>query len=231
MSDPVRLRRSEETGAFERGLLEAGAAERMSDAKKLAMAAAVVAGATSAVAPSAKAWSASMTFKVALGLAGVALVTGGMATSALRSAAPAAVLGVRAPRVFTPPKAAPAAAPAAPVAEVAAPATSRPAAPARVAASATALPEHDLAAEAQMLELARDALARSDPSGALAIVDRHDATFPRAELVDEARVLRIEALAAKGEVASARALGEPWLAGHPSSPYAARVRRAIGRAP
>jgi hypothetical protein len=44
----------------------------------------------------------------------------------------------------------------------------------------------------------------------------------------EATVLRVEALARAGDMAAARRTGDAFLASHPQSPYAARVRSLIG---
>ena len=90
--------------------------------------------------------------------------------------------------------------------------------------------EGDLAAETALLEEARDAVTRRDGEAALAVLAQHSRAFPRPALADEAFVLRVEALAAQGDGARLRALAAPWLASHPASPYAPRVRRALAQA-
>jgi hypothetical protein len=85
----------------------------------------------------------------------------------------------------------------------------------------------DLAAEAALLEDARDAVARHDGAAALAVLNRHSKTFPRPALADEAFVLRVEAISTQGDHERVRALASPWLANHPTSPYAPRVRRVL----
>lgn len=107
----------------------------------------------------------------------------------------------------------------------------RPAATTGVVASASAhAPAGDtLAAEAAMLDDARDAVARRDGAAALAVLAEHQRVFPRPALADEAFVLRVEALAWQGDSEGVRALATPWLAIHPASPYAPRARRALAQ--
>jgi len=90
-----------------------------------------------------------------------------------------------------------------------------------------------LAAELRLVEQARSALAADRPREALAALAAHRAAFPRGVLGDEAEVLRVDATARAGDAAKARDLGRAFLAAHPSSPYAARVRSivAAGEAP
>ncbi|MFO0677393.1 MAG: hypothetical protein U0169_12735 [Polyangiaceae bacterium] len=105
------------------------------------------------------------------------------------------------------------------------------AAPSVVSASPGIVATDSLAAETAALAEARARLRGADPAGALAELDAFRAAHPRPVLGDEATVLRVEALAAKGDLSAARALGEPWLARHPSNAYASRVRRALGSTP
>ena len=85
-----------------------------------------------------------------------------------------------------------------------------------------------LAEEVASLDAARSALSSGDGPGALRALDVFQETFPRARLGTEAHVMRIEALAACGRSSDARAAAETFLASHPDSPFAPRVRRAIG---
>jgi hypothetical protein len=87
-------------------------------------------------------------------------------------------------------------------------------------------PDSDLAREMAMLAEARRAL-ESDPARALALAERGRREFPRSLFAEERAAIRILALAAQDRDAQARRLGEAFLAEHPSSPFAARVRRAI----
>lgn len=96
-------------------------------------------------------------------------------------------------------------------------------------ASAALPPEPTLADEVSSLDAARRALSSGDGPGAVRALDAFQGKFPRARLGTEALVLRIEALVASGRLGEARGLGEPFLAAHPDSPFAPRVRRAIGR--
>ena len=71
------------------------------------------------------------------------------------------------------------------------------------------------------------ALRKSDPAGALALLDRYDQQFPRGTLAPEATVARIEALVASGNTTRARELATKFLAAHGDSPLAHRVRRSV----
>lgn len=84
-----------------------------------------------------------------------------------------------------------------------------------------------LADEVVAIDAARAVLARGDARAALRALDGYDKTFPRGTLAPEAEALRIEALAASGDRAGAAARANAFLSAHPSSPLAARVRRAL----
>ncbi|MCC6554624.1 MAG: outer membrane protein assembly factor BamD, partial [Polyangiaceae bacterium] len=71
---------------------------------------------------------------------------------------------------------------------------------------------------------AREALAGGRARAALAALDAYSARFPGGRLALEAEVLRIEALAGSGEASAATALARAFLAAHPASPYANRLR-------
>lgn len=94
--------------------------------------------------------------------------------------------------------------------------------------SAPSTPKPNLAGEAALLDRARAALGAGDPSGAIAALDEHRKGYARPMLGIEATVLRIDALSRLGDRARARSLGEAFLAQHPDSPHAARVRSLIG---
>lgn len=103
--------------------------------------------------------------------------------------------------------------------------------PATSAARASSRPERDpLEREAAMLEEARSALDR-DPSGALAALDRHSATFPAGRLSMERELLAVEALRRLGRNAEARARGAALLARAGGSIYEARVRAMLDSLP
>lgn len=90
---------------------------------------------------------------------------------------------------------------------------------AKPAASAAAL-----RAELSALDAARAALAGGNPQGALALLDSYDRANPRGLLRLEAEVLRIDALAKSGRTEAAKKRAEAFLARHPNSVLASRVR-------
>ena len=85
-------------------------------------------------------------------------------------------------------------------------------------------PDSPLARELRSLDGARSSLGRGDAAGALAELDRHDRAFPAGSLRTEAKMLRVEALLARGDRASARRLATELLARDPSGPHARRLR-------
>jgi TolA-binding protein len=89
-------------------------------------------------------------------------------------------------------------------------------------------PQASLADEVAQLQDAKLALKSGNPQQALAELNTYARRFPRPALGAEATVLRIEALRQMGDVARAKALAESFLAKHPSSPYAARLRSLTG---
>lgn len=119
--------------------------------------------------------------------------------------------------------AAPLPAPDPPGEEAAAPRPAASAAPASPRPAPTSL-----TGEIASLDAAREALAAGDASRALRALDEHDRKFPGGMLGPEATVLRIEALALRGDRASAARLGNAFLDAHPRSPHANRVRTLIG---
>lgn len=125
---------------------------------------------------------------------------------------------------------------AAPPAETAAPTPAAPAeetAPAKPSAAAAAPKPAptSLTEEVAALDAAREALAGGDASRTLRALDEHDRKFPGGMLGPEATVLRIEALALRGDRAGARRLGTAFLEAHPRSPHAARLRTLLGVSP
>jgi hypothetical protein len=87
-----------------------------------------------------------------------------------------------------------------------------------------------LADEIAALDGAREALASGDSSRALRALDARDRAFPRGALGPEATVLRIEALALRGDRAAATRLAEAFLAASPRSPHASAIRTLLGLA-
>lgn len=94
-------------------------------------------------------------------------------------------------------------------------------------ARSAAPPPLGLAEETAILDRARGALNRADARGALAELDRYDAAPGPKILGQEATMVRIEALTAKGDTAAARALARSFLAKNPGSTYDDRVRALI----
>jgi RNA polymerase sigma-70 factor, ECF subfamily len=106
--------------------------------------------------------------------------------------------------------------------------------PLLVASTARLAPKPASSAEALQLELQRlDATRRRLAAGqadqALALLDAYERATPRGVLKLEAEVLRIDALARSGRLAQAQARAASFLARHPNSVLAARVRRIAGR--
>jgi len=103
-----------------------------------------------------------------------------------------------------------------------------PSEPAPHARKALAPKPDSLPLELEAIEGARAALTRGDASRALKLLDQYAARFPKPRLGAEATLLRIEALVARGDRATATRLGKAFLEREPRSPYARRVRSLIG---
>jgi hypothetical protein len=99
----------------------------------------------------------------------------------------------------------------------------------RALGSEKAASDEALGEEVSLLDHARRALAGGDPPGALRQLDAFDARFPRGSLAEEAEVLRVEALLAEDDRASATKVAARFLAAHPTSPHAARIRALLAR--
>jgi TolA-binding protein len=222
--EPERLR---VLGAsdLERQLLAAAGAElpdaelraRMARAIGLGALGAGVAAAGGARPPagSTLAWPAVKATVAALALAGAAI---GYASHRSRHAPPAAVAAQPAPLPERQPETRPAL-PAPPV-------EGAPATPRR-RRTATAAPTTDLRAEIALLDAARAAIAGGADDRALVLLRRYETRYPAGAFRPESAALRIEALARLGQTREARALGAAFLADHPDSPLAPRVRRAL----
>jgi hypothetical protein len=90
----------------------------------------------------------------------------------------------------------------------------------------------DISQEIAALDEARKLLRGGRPKDALSALDRYDARYAKSgSLRIEASTLRIEALLQSGNRARATTLANAFLARHPRSPYAARVRALIGEGP
>jgi hypothetical protein len=101
----------------------------------------------------------------------------------------------------------------------------------RHAPSAARAPDPTLGDEVTALDRARRAMTDGDAAGALRRLDDYEARFAHGALFEEAEVLRIEALLAEGDRGTASRVANRFLAAHPSSPHAARVRALLEQVP
>jgi hypothetical protein len=253
MSDPTRLL-SGEANQFEKELLGSWDSEQPSDAARARVLAMVSLGAGAAagtaaivgkagaaaggsIAPKAGALGAAALAKwLVIGAVGV--MTAGAALVYVRHAQ-----NERAAGATHAPPLAPTVVPAAPVRAV--PPSDAPAVTAPVATEAPArsapsqrrteksgrATDDALGDQVSALDRARRALADGDAPGALRQLDDYEGRFPHGALVEEAEVLRVESLLAAGDSAAAARVGARFLAAHPGSPHAARVRALLGQAP
>lgn len=112
------------------------------------------------------------------------------------------------------------------------PASSTPAAPAGVTAAsgggalAAPVAPSSLGQELTLLDAARQALAAGEAEKALALISSYRKRFPSGALGQEATVLEVDALEAKGRGAQATDLKEQFLAEHPDSAHRERVKRS-----
>ncbi len=86
--------------------------------------------------------------------------------------------------------------------------------------------EPKLAEEVAALDRARQ-MVPLHPEAAIELLDAYDRSFPHGDLAPEALVLRIDALVRSGRSAAGEALGAAYLAQHPRSPHAQRIRAMI----
>lgn len=87
-----------------------------------------------------------------------------------------------------------------------------------------------LSEEIAAIKGARAAVAQGDANRALAELDRYERAYPAGLFKIEAQVLRIDALLDLGQYATARELGQRFLAAQPDSPYAQHVRSVASAA-
>lgn len=250
MTDPRRLL-DDGADEFEAKLLRAGRADAPTSRNRRRVAAGLGLGgilSTSAVAASVKATASGWSSVAA---SGALRWVGGGAVSALAvwagvtaaSPDPVETLETSAPVTSVAPSRAPTAgaAPTSAPSSPPAPGLTAPAVSAKplVAKSALAprsapsstVPQANtdsLSAELSALEEARAALGRQGPALALRLLDDYTRRFPKRRLDTEATVLRIEALAMRGDRALASRIGNEFLARQPNGPYARRVSSLIG---
>jgi hypothetical protein len=164
----------------------------------------------------------------------IALVGGAVAVGGMIARRPAPLASkpveapVEAPAVEVPPEGAPAAVPAESRSEAAPEAEPAPkASAARRAPRAPSDPNEALKAEIGFLDGARAALAAGQPGRALAIVDDYGQRFPHGHFEPEAFVVRLDALVRSGDGERAQRLARDYLATHPNTPHAPRIRRVL----
>jgi hypothetical protein len=91
-----------------------------------------------------------------------------------------------------------------------------------------ATPASDLREQIRLIEQARAAVGKQDPSLVLRTLDSYAGRFPKGSFGQEAAVLRMEALVQRGEQARAASLARTFIAKYPSSTHANRVERISG---
>lgn len=84
--------------------------------------------------------------------------------------------------------------------------------------------ESTLEKELVLLRRAKAALDRGDPGEALALLDRHEKTYPNGILAEERGATRVLALCSAGRTREAKTSASDFLAKYPHSPSAVRVR-------
>lgn len=94
-------------------------------------------------------------------------------------------------------------------------------------ASATSATGDRLAAERRLLDGARVALASGEPTDALALAERHRASFPAGALVEEREAIATKALVEAHRHAEARARGAAFERRFPESPLLRSVRSSL----
>ena len=88
-----------------------------------------------------------------------------------------------------------------------------------------------LAAERNLIEIARTALARGRIDGALATLRRHARQYPKGQFVQERDSLLVQALVAKGDYAQARERAARFRRQHSSSLFLPAVDQALQSIP
>jgi hypothetical protein len=231
---------------LERRLLEAAADEQPSPELRGRMAQAIGVSAAAlgagiaatklgagATASKAAAGSSSLLLWISAGVVSIAVVGGIVAARAYGTAQSS---GASVPPVPTP-----SAAPAevAPAATAESPGVSPGATvelPTGVAAQSHAqsgragMKANDIGDQIALVDAARAALAAGAADRALELLRQYQTKYPAGSFRPEAGALRIEALAALGRSAEARALAERFVAEHRGSPLADRVARVVGLA-
>lgn len=95
--------------------------------------------------------------------------------------------------------------------------------------SAVDSPPNDFAIELARLREARDALRAGRADEADTILSRYEKSFPNGVLLPEAKAMHVDVLLAQGKVDEALSEARAFVASHPNSPQAARMRLLIDR--
>ncbi len=247
MSEPRRFLADPDVSPFERDLLESWSSEQPSAAARaraLAIGgvtvAALVGGAGAAAAPKAASVGAAALAK--WGVLGVLVAGMATATVAVLREAPVApsapptataslATGASGPSTPNPtaqsttPMGPPAVSPA--DLPAAAPDPTAAHAKGHVAAASGVVGAPSLAEEIALFDRARAALDAGEADRALGLLDTYESRFRSGAFGQEAEVLRVQALLRRGDRARASSVGERFLAAHPSSPHAARIRAIL----
>jgi hypothetical protein len=88
-----------------------------------------------------------------------------------------------------------------------------------------------LAAERNLIEMARTSLARGRVDGALAVLRRHLRQFPAGQLSEERDSLLVQALVTKGDYAQARERAAAFRRRYPGSLFAPSMEQALQSIP
>jgi hypothetical protein len=181
--------------------------------------------AAAAAAPTSTLAKSAAAAKVALGLAGLALVGAFALTRQKDAPLPAPVAApvvaqpveAPAPAALPQPEAQPEVSPLPPV--------EQPAAPGRTTRSdSSASSAADLSEQIRLIEAARAGVAAHDGRAALSALDSYAAKYPRGSFGQEATVLRIRAVDQSGDSARASAMAKSFVARFPNSPHVARLK-------
>jgi len=177
-----------------------------------------------AAAPAGTLAKSSAAAKVALGLAGLALV-GAFALSNQKDTAPAApvtpvaakAVEMPAPAALPQPEAQPEVSPLPPVEQATAPGRA-------TRSDSSASSAEDLNEQIRLIEAARAGVAAHDAQAALTALNSYAAKFPRGSFGQEATVLRIRAVDQSGDSARASAMAKSFVTRFPNSPHVARLK-------
>jgi hypothetical protein len=98
-------------------------------------------------------------------------------------------------------------------------------------AGATALrgpQDADFAEQVRLVDRARALVATGDASGALGAIDAYERRFPHGILAEEAALVRIQAMQARGDRTEAASLARRFMAQYPESVHRSKVQWLLG---